>query len=358
LGAESGIVPPNFVHAGSGRSYGGRIEDLEGRCYMLCVDFSVGQADAGLRVERFLAPRLPLLSRTKLRVLLAAGSVLRDGQAVSAGVRLRAGDRLQVSWDPRQLPAVLPEDLPIRCVYADESLVAVDKPPGMLMHATSGVKRGTLCNALLAMWNPWLHEELLVNYDARPVVWPHFVQRLDRETSGLLVAARHADAAAKLGRLFAERRVQKGYLAILEGEMTQPDCTVAEPIARVSEEPPHWQRTEEGAEARSTITVIATAGGKTLALLQPHTGRTNQLRIHCGWAGHAILGDVAYGAAAAERLFLHSWRLRVAHPVSGDPLLLEAAVPESFLAAWPGEWPVLPDYAARHRGGGALQLTD
>jgi 23S rRNA pseudouridine1911/1915/1917 synthase len=309
---------------------------------MVDANFTVDSLQASQRIDAFLAPRLPLLSRTKLRILLASGKVLRNGVEATAGMRLRVGDRVAVEWDPHALPPVLPEELPVPVVFEDAWLAAVNKPAGMLMHATSGVKRGTLCNAILGLWNPWLHPSLYTNKAATPVKWPFFVQRLDRETSGLVLIARSASVAAKVGKCFLDRRAGKSYVAILDGEVPSAVCTVDEPIGRVSEEQPQWRCHQEGATARSTVTVLAKGGGRTLALLQPHTGRTNQLRIHTAWIGHPILGDRVYGGNAAERVFLHAWRLEVPHPIGGEPLLLEAPLPAVFMQSWPGAWPTLP----------------
>lgn len=309
---------------------------------MQAAEFVVTPEASGSRLDAYLSPRLPLLSRTKIRVLLASRAVHRNGRAATGGERLREGDRVRVQWDPAKLPPVPPEPFPLAVLWEDAHLAAIDKPAGMLMHPTMGVKRGTLAGALLAAWNPWLHEGLLVNPEARQVQWPHFAHRLDRETSGVVLVARDEDTARGLAESFARRQVGKEYLAILEGEMPDGEVTVTEPIARVSESAPHWRIDAAGALAASVIRVLARDGGRSLALLQPVTGRTNQLRIHAAYHGFPILGDVAYGAPAAERLFLHAWRLAFPHPEHRGLVQTEAPVPASFANAWPGPWPQLP----------------
>lgn len=297
--------------------------------------FSVSGNHAGMRIEAWLALRIPLLSATKLRVLLANGSVLRNGHQAVAGHRLRAGDAVHVCWEPALLPPLPPEPRPLSVVWEHGSLVAIDKPAGMLMHPTRGVKRGTLAGALLGNWNPWLREDTFLNDAATPVVWPHFVHRLDRETSGLVLVARDPDTASQMGKLWAQREVRKFYAAILEGEMPTGGRVVDAPIGRVSEVAPHWQVTPTGASAQSRFVVVASHAGRSLAILSPLTGRTNQLRVHAASNGHPIAGDTPYGAASAARLFLHAWRLILPYPSEAKPLLLEAPLPEAFRDAWP-----------------------
>ena len=308
---------------------------------MVDAQFLVDERDAGLRADNYLSPRLPLLSRTKLRLLFSAGNVLRNGLVTTGGIRLRADDRMSVQWNPATLPPVFPEQAALVVLCDDGQVTAIEKPSGMLMHATMGVKRGTLTNALLGLWNPWLRAEMLVNEQARPVVWPRFLHRLDRETSGVVLAVRDATTAATLGTLLARGKLRKQYLAILDGEFPVDSQVISQPIARVAEVAPHWRVDPGGAHATSVVTVVARSSGCTLALLEPLTGRTNQLRIHLSWSGYPILGDTAYGARESERLFLHAWRIAFPHPEPDRQTQVESSPPASFLEAWPGSWPAI-----------------
>ncbi len=296
----------------------------------------VRDGEARQRLDAYLAPRLPLLSGTKLRVLFAQGGVLRNGLRATGGEVPKPLDTIAIHWDPARLPPVLPEPYPLELPWEDVQICAVNKPAGMLMHPTVGVKRGTLTNAMLALWNPWLHEGLLVNEDATPVVWPRFVHRLDRDTSGVVLVARDAGTASRLGKQWAARGVAKQYLAIMEGTLKPGMLEVDEPIARVAETKPHWQVSPDGAPALSRLRALAWQTGRTLAMLEPVTGRTNQLRIHAARLGHPIVGDVAYGARPASRLFLHALTLRFPHPENGAWMRVEAEPPLAFLHEWDG----------------------
>ncbi|MCW5962843.1 MAG: RluA family pseudouridine synthase [Bryobacterales bacterium] len=303
-----------------------------------------------MRLDAYLAPRLPLLSGTKLRVLLMQSGVLRNGLRVTGGDRLRPGDVVDICWDPSRLPPLFPEPYSLSILWEDALLVAVDKPAGMLVHPTMGVKRGTLANALLALWNPWLREELLVDESATPVIWPHFLHRLDRETSGVVLVARNRESASRLGKQWAARGVRKQYLAIMEGRLPAGWSMVDAPIGRVADTAPHWQATPGGMSAQSYLYPLACEAGLTLALLEPVTGRTNQLRIHTASLGRPIVGDVAYGATAAGRLCLHAWRLMFNHPQCDSMVTVEAPPPSAFQQQWPAAFPSplsVPDRSAR-----------
>nr|MCU0229518.1 RluA family pseudouridine synthase [Bryobacterales bacterium] len=238
-------------------------------------EFHVPPSAVGTRVEQWLAPRLPLLSATKLRLLFTQGAIRRNGEAIPSGQRLRAADRIDVHWDPARLPPLYPEPHTLDILHQDHHLLAVNKPAGMLVHPTMGVKRGTLANAILAHWNPWLQPHHQVNPAAHPVHWPHFLHRLDRETSGVVLIARDPATASSMGALWARREVRKTYVAILEGEMPLGHFLIDAPIGRVSEQPPHWRVSPTGSPAQSECTVLATDAGHSLVLLSPITGRTN-----------------------------------------------------------------------------------
>lgn len=302
---------------------------------MVAVEFVVATDFCGQRLDEFLLPRLPLLSRTKLKVLLASGSVSRNGSPGNPGTRLRAGDRIHVQWNPAKLPPLPPEPAPIEILWQDAGLVAVNKPAGMLMHPTMGVKRGTLAGVLLARWNPWLREGHLVQPEGCPVIWPHFVHRLDRETSGVVLAAQDSSTAKALSIHLARGGFRKEYLAILEGEAPYGELLVDKAIARVSDVAPHWRVSSEGATAASRIRILHHTQGLSLAVMRPITGRTNQLRIHAAHLGFPILGDVAYGASAAPRLFLHARRLGFPHPSDASMVTVSAPIPEPFKTFWP-----------------------
>ncbi len=265
-------------------------------------------AAAQASVKQFLFRHLPAFSRFALRQAAADGACRVDGEAVPASYRLKAGQVVEFSLDPEPQRTILAEDLPLEILYEDDSLIALNKQPGMLVHPTSRERHGTVANALLGHWR---------GENRRPT-FPH---RLDRDTSGVLLVAKDPAAATSLALQFENREVSKEYLALLEGQVTEPR-EIDAPIGRVGGENPPWQVRPEGRPSLSRLRPVEVRATTTLAALEPVTGRTNQLRIHCESIGHPIVGDRLYGGPAAPRLCLHASRIQFRHPASGAEMTI------------------------------------
>ncbi len=277
-----------------------------------------------MRVDQFLFERVGTLSRMQIRAAIRDGAVWVNGVRARAGLKLSVGDRVEAALDESRPSAMRPEPMDLTIVREAPGWIAVDKPAGLLVHPTLKVKSGTLLNGLAALWNQ----------PESPVVRPVLVHRLDQATSGLVVAARTAEAGRALGKSLARGLFEKRYLAIVDGAIREGRLEIEAPIARVSETAPHWRVTKSGKPAVSRLRVLERGPEHTLVELEPVTGRTNQLRIHCAHIGHAILGDEVYGAKPAERLFLHAASLRLPDPDSGEPLELRAPEPAVFQQTW------------------------
>lgn len=299
-------------------------------------EFSTAPADEGRRLDEFLEARFPQLSRMRLRAAIARGGCLVNGRIADRGVRLRAGDTVRVAVDTTVPTAMRPEPLPVQVLYEDAWLAVVVKPAGMLMHPTRNVKTGTLANALAWLWNPHLRCPDQSG-ELGPVIRPGFPHRLDRDTSGLLVVAKSPVALRKLSRAFGRREVEKRYTALVAGRVASDEFEVNAPIGHTSEEKPHWRVLEGGKPALTRARVLERKQVVTLVELEPLTGRTNQLRIHCAHAGHPILGDVLYGGPPAPRLCLHASVLGFQHPETGQPLRFVSEPPTGMLALFDGE---------------------
>jgi 23S rRNA pseudouridine1911/1915/1917 synthase len=339
---------------------------------------------AGERVDHFLAARVGRLSRLRLARLLRAGAGRVNGATARAGQLLRAGDLVELEAADDAPGAMTPEPLPLTVVYEDDELLVVDKPAGLLVHPTRGVKTGTLANALtyhlnrlrLAACGLRLGEEEAARSSEptnpqaasrKPqfLVRPGLVHRLDRATSGLLVVAKTQRALSILTRHFHARLVEKRYGALVWGRVAREELVLDAPIGRVGATRPQWRVAAAGKPARTILRVQERADAATLVELEPVTGRTNQLRIHCAHAGHPIIGDDWYGAAAAAReveaaaaggetdraagahaqsawpvasaaprLCLHAARLAFHHPTGGRWLEFVAPLPAEIVAAW------------------------
>ena len=232
------------------------------------------------------------------------------------------------------LPTTIePEDVPLVVLYEDAHVLAVDKPPGMVVHPAPGARRGTLVNALA--------HRLGVLAGVGPADRPGIVHRLDRDTSGVLLVARTAPALEALARQFRERSVEKRYLAIVRGRVAKASGTIDQPIGRHPRE--RKRMSVHGQRARTAVTrwqVLERFAAATLVRLAPETGRTHQLRVHLAALGHPVLGDEVYGRGratraappelACSRQALHAEELRFVHPVSGERVVVRAALPRDL----------------------------
>lgn len=283
--------------------------------------------DAGKRLDAFLHKRLPEFSRSRLQSWIKEGRVLLDGKAVRASYIVRGGEN--VSIKPAGLVPLKaePEDLPVTVLYEDSDVIVVDKPAGMVVHAGAGHGRGTLVNALLHHFGPLS----TVNGDLRPGI----VHRLDRDTSGVLVVARTDRAHQALARQFHDRKVEKTYLALVHGQMKQPQGRITAAITR---DPVRRTRmTARLASGRAAFTeyrVIEQWPQFSFLEVRIKTGRTHQIRVHLSSIGHAVVGDRLYGAPAAlpdlpplGRFFLHAHRLCFTSPSSNELIRIESPLP-------------------------------
>ena len=291
------------------------------------------EADTGKRLDVFLQERLAEYSRSRIQQWVKDGKALVNGAAGRASTRLRGGERIEVTpAEPRPLRAT-PEEIPLRILYEDGDVIAVDKPAGMVVHAGAGVSSGTLVNALLHHFGALSQ----VGGELRPGI----VHRLDRYTSGVLLVARHDAAHRGLAAQFAAREVRKTYLALVHGTMKEDRGRIEKPISR--DPAARVRMTARRAGGRWALTeyrVLTRYRGFTLLEVEIKTGRTHQIRAHLASLGRPVAGDRLYGAPARapgepklERFFLHAWRIRFLQPSSGVPIALESPLPPE-LRAW------------------------
>jgi len=301
------------------------------------MQFSATNEHAGKRLDQALHERFAEFSRSRLQDWIKRERVLVNGVAARSSRVLRLGDRIDV--EPDQLPPLRaePEAIPLRVLYEDQHLVAIDKPAGMVVHAGAGVHSGTLVNALLGRF-----ESLsALGGDLRPGI----VHRLDRFTSGVILVAKNDAAHRALAALFAGRRVEKTYLALVHGEVQADRGRIEKPIAR---DPRHRTRMTarlgRGRAAWTEYHVLRRLTGFTFLEVRIGTGRTHQIRVHLSSIGHPVAGDRLYGAPAKdsakgeglparERFFLHAHRIRFEHPFTGEPVEIESPLPED-LRVW------------------------
>jgi len=266
--------------------------------------FLIENSDAGTRVDRYLASRVPELSRTRIQELIAAGLVRVGGESTKGSHKLRAGDEIRIEAQPRPPLCAEAEAIPLDVLYEDQDLLVVNKPAGMTVHAGAGNPRGTLVNALLGRG-----QTLSTGGDA---LRPGIVHRLDKETSGIIVVAKNDFAHAQLAQAFARRNVKKTYLALLEGLLLDRHGRIELPIGRDLRRRTRMAvvRQKSAAEtiranarpARTDWQVLAHIAGTTLVEIQLHTGRTHQIRVHFSALQHPVVGDTLYGASERLRI--------------------------------------------------------
>ena len=283
--------------------------------------------DAGLRLDQFLARRLPNVSRSQIQRLIKDGHVRLARGGAKPSLLVSAGLQADVTL-PEPEPATLPaEPLDLAILYDDADIVVVNKAAGMVVHPAAGHKRGTLVNALLH------HVSGLSGIGGRDR--PGIVHRLDRGTSGVMIVAKHDRAHRSLSQQFHDRQVGKEYLALVWG--TPRTETIDRPIGRDPRQRQKMSTRARRARPASTrIVDVEPLGAASLIRVMIGTGRTHQIRVHLAEAGHPVIGDELYGGvrrkppprfAAVSRLvrpFLHSSRLTIAHPGDGRAMSFEA----------------------------------
>jgi 23S rRNA pseudouridine1911/1915/1917 synthase len=294
--------------------------------------FTVEAADAGQRLDVFLAARFPEHSRTWLAKQVDEGRVSVRGsrpRKARPGLRLEPGDVVDVDLPDRAEPRAEPESIPLVVLFEDDFLAVIDKPPGLTVHPGSGEKSGTLANALA-----WRFGELSgVQGPARPGI----VHRLDKDTSGVILVAKDDSTHWALAGQFRDRTVRKEYLAVVRGRVELDADLISAPLGPDRRRPTRVAvRMDVGRPSETYFEVIERFPAHTYVRCHPKTGRTHQIRVHLASIGHPIVSDPLYGGsvpsltAICPRQALHARSLTFRHPHSGDVLTFESPLPADF----------------------------
>jgi 23S rRNA pseudouridine1911/1915/1917 synthase len=294
------------------------------------LQLAVEEHAAGLRLDRYVADTVPDLSRSYARQLIEDAHIRLNNRPARPSTAVRSGDIVSIFLPPPQPTDLIPEPIALNIVYEDDDVVVIDKPAGMVVHPAPGHARGTLVNALLARY-----PDLVVGGDLRPGI----VHRLDRDTSGLLVAARHDRALHALQEQQQARTMLKIYRAVIEGHMKEPEGLIDAPIGRHPHDRLRMAIVASGRPARTHWRVVEELGAYTLLDVRLETGRTHQIRVHFASRGRPILGDPLYGPKKPRttfgltRQFLHAYRLGFAFPSSGAWVEFTSELPEDLQIA-------------------------
>ena len=290
----------------------------------------VAPEEEGERLDRFVARRLPQLSRSAVQRLIDAGQVAVNHAPAKASYRVQADDLVELALPEPVTPQPAAQPVPLQVVYEDGSLAVINKPAGLVVHPAHGHVGGTLWNGLMARYPElasWPPEE----------GWPGLVHRLDRDTSGLLVVARTPQARDALRAQFKASQVRKVYLALVIGRPAHPKARIEAPIARDPRDRKRMAVVEGGRRAITDYKVLEYLGDYTLLEVRPLTGRTHQIRVHLAAIGHPVAGDRVYGPErqrlALRRLFLHAAELTFRHPATGQEMTFAAPLPEELEGA-------------------------
>jgi len=301
---------------------------------MTKFEFQVEENFAKTRLEDYLCEKFPNLSKMYLRERVRDEKCEVNGIAENRGFRLKKNDFVEIFVDLDRETAMKPEAIPLKIVFEDKEILVVNKPAGMLVHPTHRDKNGTLLNALsyylnaergmrnaeLKTKNQKLEIEIENSHSA--FVRPGLVHRLDKKTSGLMVVSKTARAHRILAEHFRRKLVEKKYLALVEGVFEKDSGVISAPIGRFAELK-YWDVKTDGKHSETRFEVRKRFSDMTLLELEPVTGRTNQLRIHCAHVGHPIAGDTERGGREFSRLCLHAYKLSFRHPNGGERLEFE-----------------------------------
>jgi len=279
------------------------------------------------RLDAFLASSLDGLTRSQATRLIESGEVAVDGRAVSKSYKLAGGEDIAVTLPEPEPVEAVPQDIPLDVVYEDADVIVVNKPSGMVVHPAPGHPDGTLVNALLYHCAGTLS-------GVGGALRPGIVHRIDRDTSGLIIAAKNDAAHQYLSAQLADHTLARTYECIVVGKLREDRGTVDAPIARHPTDRKRMAVVAGGREAVTHWEVIARYPGYTHVRCRLETGRTHQIRVHMAYIGHPILGDTVYGAKkevpGLTGQCLHAVGLRFLHPRTHEVVELSCPLPEEF----------------------------
>jgi 23S rRNA pseudouridine1911/1915/1917 synthase len=288
-----------------------------------------------VRADLYLSKVLRLASRSQVKARLS--SLLVNGKTAKLSRLLEPGDLVVAEIDEPAIPSFVPEDIPLEVLYEDADAIVVNKRAGMVTHPANGNWSGTLAQALA--YRLGMREGQALPLGERgEALRPGIVHRLDKDTSGVIIMAKHPEAQAFLAAQFKERLARKRYLAITRGLPPESEGSVKGPFGRDPSSRKRFAVLESGGKAAHTsYRVLSAKDGYALVLASPHTGRTHQIRVHLRHLGCPILGDPVYGKPDRRLpkapLMLHAWKLSISLPSGAEPRRFVAPIPEPMREA-------------------------
>ena len=305
--------------------------------------------DVGKRLDAYLAENIEKWSRSRLKKLIDDGDVLVNEKEAKASYKISENDLIEIELSETPAQTFEPEDIPLNIVYEDEFLVVINKPSGMVVHPGAGISSGTLANALAHKFkvqsSKFKVEDQTQSHLDEIKSQVGIVHRLDKHTSGLMVVAKNQETHEALNEQFREREVYKSYVALVHGEMEENSGTIDAPIAREKHNRTKMSVRKHGRHALSLWKVKKHFEKFTLIDVEIKTGRTHQIRVHCAYINHPVVGDDTYNAGRdksvanievrqaiqrLDRFFLHAHKLYFTHPKTKEYLKFSAPLPDEL----------------------------
>ncbi|MGA9996975.1 MAG: RluA family pseudouridine synthase [Pyrinomonadaceae bacterium] len=301
------------------------------------LTFLVQEADAGSRLDVYLAAQIDGWSRARIQRLIEDADVTVGGRAAKPSYKLRAGDSVEVELTAPPASIFTPENIPLEIIYEDDDLIVVNKPAGMIVHPGAGISSGTLANALA------FHFQNLSTRGG--AARPGIVHRLDKDTSGLMLVAKNEETHEKLADQFRAREIFKSYVALVHGRIAEEAGRIEQAIARDPRNRTRMAVVRGGRHALSLYRVRQRFERFTLLEVEIKTGRTHQIRVHLRWLKHPVVGDEVYGEGRDKnvgdvrvralitrlgRQFLHAEQLGFRHPRTQEQLRFSAPLPREL----------------------------
>jgi len=301
---------------------------------MPCLSHTINdKISSGFRLDRYVSENMRLLSRSQIKARFLKVKI--NGKDVKISHPVKQGDTLDLCWDDSPPENIIPQDIPLDIVYEDKRCVVINKTQGMVVHPGAGNRQGTLANALCFRRHQLGKKEYSESGEAADGLRTGIVHRLDKETSGIIIAAYDDNTQAFLCEQFKSRKVKKKYIAIVRGTPKEEIGRIETFIARDTRDRRCFTVSPNGKLSVTYYKVIKSWGNYSLLMLRPRTGRTHQLRVHLRHIGYPILGDPVYGYCCKDfpdaSLMLHSKSLAITLPGETDERIFSSPVPERFL---------------------------
>ncbi|MUV06422.1 RluA family pseudouridine synthase [Planococcaceae bacterium Storch 2/2-2] len=294
---------------------------------MSVVTYEITEEQQGVRIDKCLPEQFPQWSRTQIQDWIKEQFILVNEQPVKVKYKVQAGDVVTIDEpEPVELD-VVPENLHLNIVYEDADVLVVEKPKGMVVHPSAGHPSGTLVNGLMYQVNDLS--------GINGVLRPGIVHRIDKDTTGLLIVAKHDESHVDLVNQLVARSVKRQYVALVHGHIPHKKGEIDAPIGRDPRERQNMAVVDDGKEAFTTFTVLEQFGEYTLVQCELDTGRTHQIRVHMQYIGHPIVGDPKYGPKKTLDIggqALHAQTVGFVHPMTKEYMEFTSPLPEPFEA--------------------------